>query len=67
MKTRVYECVGAVSTDETISIAEGGIHFRFMVRANSFEEAQQKAEKILDESFSNVIEFYELEIREMGE
>ena len=67
METRAYECVGAVSTDETISIAEGGIHFRFVMRATGFEEAQQKADKILDGSFSNVVEFYELEIREMGE
>lgn len=67
MKTRVYECVGAVSTYETISIAEGGIHFRFTVRATSFEEAQQKANEILDSSFSNIAEFYELEIREMEE
>lgn len=65
MTTNVYRVTGAVTTGATLEIGETPMHFRFEVRAFTFQEAQDKADKVLDGSFQNVVEYSELLIEEI--
>lgn len=65
MTTNVYRVTGAVTTGATLEVGETPIHFRFEVRAFTFQEAQDKADKVLDESFNDTMDYSELLIEEI--
>lgn len=65
MKTNTYRVTGAVSTGATLEVSETPMHFRFEVRAFTFQEAQDKADKILNESFNDAMDYSELLIEEI--
>ena len=65
MKTNTYRVTGAVTTGATLEVGETPMHFRFEVRAFTFQEAQDKSDEILDGSFNDNMDYSELLIEEI--